>query len=73
MTASPACRDCVRLTQGRQQELSVLAAVACHAASNVGWSLFPDHGSHYDPVVTGSVAAAVALLVMTAWPRTSSR
>ncbi|WP_182903945.1 CPBP family intramembrane glutamic endopeptidase [Microbispora sp. H10830] len=47
---------------------SVLAAVACHAASNVGWSLFPDHGSHYDPVVTGSVAAAGALLVVTAWP-----
>ncbi|MEU8279766.1 CPBP family intramembrane glutamic endopeptidase [Microbispora bryophytorum] len=56
-----------------RRSASVLAGVACHAASNVGWSLFPDHGSHYDPVVTGSVAAAVALLVMTAWLRPSSR
>ncbi|GIH50012.1 hypothetical protein SAMN05421833_11893 [Microbispora rosea] len=43
---------------------SVLTAVVCHAASNVGWSLFPDHGSHYDPVVTGGIATGVALLVV---------
>ncbi|MBX6384782.1 MAG: CPBP family intramembrane metalloprotease [Microbispora sp.] len=43
---------------------SVLAAVVCHASSNVGWSLFPDHGSHYDPVVAGGVATVVALLVV---------
>lgn len=45
---------------------SVLAAVVCHASSNVGWSLFPDHGSHYDPVVAGGVATAVALLLLAA-------
>ncbi|WP_169951058.1 CPBP family intramembrane glutamic endopeptidase [Microbispora sp. H11081] len=52
---------------------SVLAAVVCHAASNVGWSLFPDHGSHYDPVVSGTVAAVVALLVVAVWPTRSPR
>ncbi|WP_169984532.1 CPBP family intramembrane glutamic endopeptidase [Microbispora sp. H10836] len=56
-----------------QRSASVLAAVVCHAASNVGWSLFPDHGSHYDPVVSGTVAAGVALLVVAAWPGRSPR
>ncbi|GLW22609.1 hypothetical protein Mame01_26520 [Microbispora amethystogenes] len=55
-----------------ERSASVLAAIVCHAASNVGWSLFPDHGSHYDPVVSG-IAAAVAVLVVAAWPGRSSR
>ncbi|KAE8766163.1 hypothetical protein [Georgenia thermotolerans] len=42
----------------------VLAVVACQASSNVAWSLFPNHGSHYDPVVTGLLTAAVALGVV---------
>ncbi|MEU4408963.1 CPBP family intramembrane glutamic endopeptidase [Streptosporangium sp. NPDC023963] len=36
---------------------SVFAAILCHTSSNVGWFLFPNSGSHYDPAVTGTIAA----------------
>ncbi|MEU4835595.1 CPBP family intramembrane glutamic endopeptidase [Streptosporangium sp. NPDC023615] len=36
---------------------SVFAAILCHTSSNVGWFLFPNSGSHYNPAVTGIIAA----------------
>lgn len=43
---------------------SVPMAVLLHASANVGFFLFPDYGSHYDPMTTALVlAAAVAVLV----------
>jgi uncharacterized protein len=41
-----------------------VAVVACQASSNVAWSLFPNRGSHFDPVVAGLLASAVALIVV---------
>jgi len=34
---------------------SVFASSLIHAADNVSWSLFPNSGSHYSPLVTGSL------------------
>lgn len=49
----------------------ILAVTACQASSNVAWSVFPNHGSHFDPVVAGVLAAAVAVAVVLAFgPRT---
>lgn len=45
---------------------SVFAAILVHTMDNVSWSLFPNFGSHYDPlftaVVTWVTTAAVVLL-----------
>jgi len=42
--------------------------------TNVAGSSFPNFGSHYDPVVTGAIAAAVAAVVVAAWgPATLAR
>lgn len=46
----------------------VLAAVVAHTMSNVSWTLFPNKGSHYDPVVTGVLTAVLAcVLVAVGW------
>jgi hypothetical protein len=42
---------------------SVFAAVICHDTANVSEFLFPNLGSHYDPVLFGLVAAIVATTV----------
>ncbi|GAA4287627.1 CPBP family intramembrane glutamic endopeptidase [Georgenia daeguensis] len=49
----------------------ILAVTLCQASSNVAWSLFPNHGSHFDPVVAGILVglAAVAVVVLSG-PRT---
>jgi hypothetical protein len=53
---------------------SVFAAALCHAMQNVSWQLFPNQGSHYDPRVTGLIAALAAAIVTVVWgPRTLSR
>ena len=53
---------------------SVLGAILFHAMSNLGWQLFPIHGSHYDPRVTGLILALAAALVTVVWgPRTLAR
>jgi membrane protease YdiL (CAAX protease family) len=50
---------------------SVLAAALCHAMVNVSWQLFPNHGSHYDPRITGLITALAAVIVTVVWgPRT---
>jgi len=43
---------------------SVFGAALFHAMSNVSWQMFPNQGSHYDPRVSGIIAAAVALVVI---------
>jgi uncharacterized protein len=40
---------------------SVVAAALYHAMINLSWQLFPNHGSHYDPRVTGLLLTLVAL------------
>ena len=53
---------------------SVFGAILFHAMSNVGWQLFPNQGSHYDPRVTGPILAVAAAVVTVVWgPRTLAR
>jgi hypothetical protein len=53
---------------------SVLTAILFHTSSNMAWSLFPNDGSHYDPVVIGAINALAVLAVTAAWgPRTLVR
>lgn len=53
---------------------SVFAAALCHAMINVSWQLFPSHGSHYDPRITGLISAVVVVIVIAVWgPQTLAR
>jgi hypothetical protein len=53
---------------------SVFAAALFHAMVNVSWQLFPNQGSHYDPRITGLIAALMAAVVTVVWgPRTLTR
>jgi membrane protease YdiL (CAAX protease family) len=53
---------------------SVFATILFHAMSNLGWQLFPNQGSHYDPRVTGPILALAAAVVTVLWgPRTLAR
>lgn len=53
---------------------SVFAATLFHGMMNVAEFSFPNLGSHYDPVVTGGIAAAVAVAVTVFWgPETLAR
>jgi CAAX protease family protein len=42
---------------------SVFGAALFHAMTNVSWQMFPNHGSHYDPRITGIILVTVALCV----------
>ena len=42
---------------------SVFTAVMFHASMNLGWQLFPDRCSHWDPRLNGWILAAVAGIV----------
>lgn len=42
---------------------SVLGCVLLHMMANVSWVVFPNHGSHYDPVITGTITAIVAIML----------
>ena len=44
---------------------SVLAAILVHAVDNVSWSLFPNDGSHLDPLVLSLVAWPLVLVAVT--------
>lgn len=46
---------------------SVFAAILAHTTSNLSWALFPNFGSHYNPVITGTVAAAATALIALLW------
>lgn len=45
---------------------SVFAAILVHAMDNVSWSLFPNDGSHLDPLVLSFVAWSFVLVVVAA-------
>lgn len=46
---------------------SVFAAILFHDTDNASVSLFPNGGSHYDPAVTGVIAAMAAAFVTFLW------
>lgn len=53
---------------------SVFAAIVFHATSNVSQFLFPNYGSHYDPLVAGLILALTAVAVAVLWgPETLAR
>lgn len=53
---------------------SLFAAAVYHATINLGWQLFPNFGSHYDPRVASLIVACVAVIVVIVWgPRTFTR
>lgn len=53
---------------------SVFAMALFHMTINVTWQLFPVNGSYYDPSVTGSISALVAVFIIVVWgPRTFAR
>ncbi len=53
---------------------SVFGAALFHTTINVSWQLFPIHGSHYHPRVTGLIMTVVAAIVTIVWgPRTLAR
>ena len=53
---------------------SVFGAALFHAMTNVSWQMFPNHGSHYDPRITGIILSIIAVLVTIAsGPRTLVR
>jgi membrane protease YdiL (CAAX protease family) len=46
---------------------SVFAAIVFHATSNVSQFLFPNYGSHYDPLIPGLILALAAAGVTVLW------
>jgi hypothetical protein len=53
---------------------SVFAAILFHDIDNVGWSLFPNNGSHYDPAINGILTAITDVIVIFLWgPKTLAR
>lgn len=46
---------------------NVLMAILAHASANVGFFLFPNYGSHYDPMITGIVLAAIVGIITFLW------
>lgn len=52
-----------------QSGRSVVAAILFHDMTNVSWSLFPNLGSHYDPMVTSIISWIVVLIVALGWRR----
>jgi CAAX protease family protein len=53
---------------------SVFAVALFHMTQNTTWQLFPVHGSYFDPRITGSILALMAVGVSAVWgPRTLTR
>jgi membrane protease YdiL (CAAX protease family) len=46
---------------------SVFAVVLFHAMTNIGWALFPNYGSHYNPFITGMITLLVTGIVVLGW------
>jgi hypothetical protein len=46
---------------------SVWMAALTHAGANVAFFLFPDYGSHYDPMVAGIILAIAVALIVRPW------
>ncbi|MEJ7685149.1 MAG: CPBP family intramembrane glutamic endopeptidase [Segetibacter sp.] len=50
---------------------SVFAVILFHTMSNVRTFVFPNYGSHYNPVVTGAIMTIIAVIVTFLWgPKT---
>ncbi len=45
----------------------VFSAVLFHATNNLSWSLFPNFGSHYDPMITCLILILVTVPVLIGW------
>jgi uncharacterized protein len=59
---------------GSKCAASVFGAVLYHDISNFSWQLFPNHGSHWDPRITGLILVFAAAIVIVIWgPRTLAR
>ena len=53
---------------------SLFAVIVFHATFNVGFAVFPNHGSHWDPAVAGAITAIVAVIIVFLWgPKTLAR
>lgn len=53
---------------------SVFAVILFHAMINLGWALFPNYGSHYDPFVTFMITLPAVVIVILGWePKTLTR
>jgi membrane protease YdiL (CAAX protease family) len=46
---------------------SLFAVVVFHATFNVGFAVFPNQGSHWDPAVAGTITAIAAVIVTFLW------
>jgi len=46
---------------------SAFAAILMHASANMSWSLFPNWGSHYDPMVASVAMWLAAAIVLLGW------
>lgn len=46
---------------------SLFAATVFHATFNVGFALFPNQGSHWDPAVAGAITTIVAAAAVFLW------
>lgn len=46
---------------------SLFAAIIFHALDNVSYALFPNYGSHYDPLIASTIAAVVVVIVTFLW------
>jgi membrane protease YdiL (CAAX protease family) len=52
---------------------SIFAVTLFHMTGNLGWQLYPVHGSYFDPRVTGIITALVAVVVVFAGGLRSAR
>lgn len=46
---------------------SVFAMILFHVSVNLGWALFPNFGSHYDPLITSLIVLPVTGIVLLLW------
>jgi membrane protease YdiL (CAAX protease family) len=53
---------------------SVFAVILFHTMTNIGWALFPNYGSHYNPFITGMITLLATGIVVLGWdPKTLAR
>lgn len=53
---------------------SLFAAIIFHMMDNISYVLFPNYGSHYDPLIASIIAGMVAVVVTFLWgPQTLAR
>lgn len=50
---------------------SVFAVALFHMMINVTWQLFPAGGSYYDPRISNSISALVAVIIIVVWGATN--